>query len=360
MFRTRIKKIQQKIVSENLDVLLVSELTHVRYLCGFAVTEALDGVLVVLKNEAHLFTDFRYKDQAANEAKGVRIRVGQRNALADIVNFKPLQRPHLKIGFESSYLTHGSLTSLQKSLEKAVFIPTERLIEELAMVKDKDELANIKEAVRISDTAFERILAIVKPGVREIEVAAELEYQMKMLGSEKPAFETIIASGFRGALPHGLASKKKVKKGEFVTFDFGATYNGYVSDISRTIVVGKATARQKKIYNIVAKAQLRAIKAAKAGMTGVKLDSVARKVIEKSGFAKKFGHGLGHGIGLMIHEGPSLSPRSDNVLRPGNVVTIEPGIYISKWGGVRIEDDIVIRRNGCTVLNKAPKELIEL
>ena len=360
MFKTRIKKIQQKIVSENFDVLLVSELAHVRYLCGFAATEALDGILVVLKGEAHLFTDFRYKDQAAKEAKGVRIRVGQRNALADIVNFKPLQKPYLKIGIESNYLTHRSLKSLQDSLEKAVFIPTEGLVEELAMVKDKDEIANIKEAVRISDTAFGRILAIVKPGVREIDLAAELEYQMRMLGSEKPAFETIAASGFRGALPHGLASKKRVKKGEFITFDFGATYNGYVSDITRTIVVGKATARQKKIYNIVAKAQLKAIKAAKAGIPGVKLDSVARNLIKKNGYGKNFGHGLGHGIGLMVHEGPSLSPRSEIVLRPGNVVTIEPGIYISKWGGVRIEDDVVIRRNGCTVLNKAPKELIEL
>jgi len=360
MFRTRIKKIQQKIVSENLDGLLVSELAHIRYLCGFAATERLDGVLVVLGSEAHLFTDFRYKEQAAKEAKGVKVHVVDRNVLATIGKFKSLSRPYFKIGFESHYLSHASLKALQNSLERAVFLPTHGLIEERAMVKDSDELSNIKEAVRISDTAFGRILAIVKPGVREIELAAELEYQMRMLGSEKPAFETIVASGYRGALPHGVASKKKVRKGEFVTFDFGATCNGYVSDITRTVVVGKASARQKKIYSLVAKAQLRAIAAAKAGVSGPKLDAVARNVIKRAGYAKRFGHGLGHGIGLMVHEGPSVSPKSEDILRPGNVVTIEPGIYIAKWGGVRIEDDIVIRRNGCTVLNKAPKELIEL
>lgn len=358
--KTRIEKLQQSLVSENLDVLLVSELAHVRYLCGFSATENLDGILLVFGDAAHLFTDSRYSEQAAKQVKGAKVHIVSGNRLAEIAKFKPLQKPYLKIGFEGEYLSYGSMSMLQTFLEKAILLPTTGLVEKFAMIKDKDELSEIRGAVRISDTAFKRILQIIKPGAREDELAAELEYQMKMLGSEKPSFDTIVASGYRGALPHGLASSKKLKKGEFVTFDFGATYKGYVSDITRTVVLGKATAKQKKIYGIVAKAQLKAIAAAKAGITGAKLDSVAREVITKARYGKNFGHGLGHGIGLLVHEGPRLSPQSDYVLQPGNVVTIEPGIYIPNWGGVRIEDDVVIRRDGCTVLNKAPKELIEL
>ncbi len=361
MFRTRTKKVQKKIVSENLDAFLVSELAHVRYLCGFAATESLDCILLVFRNEAHLITDFRYREQAAEQAKGVDVHIADRKLLDYIGRLRPLHTPpYIKIGYEALYLVDGVLKGLQERLPRAIFIPTRDIIEDLAMVKDRSELASIKEAVRISDTAFERILAIIRPGIRETELAAELEYQMRMLGSEKAAFETIVASGYRGALPHGLASGKKVKKGEFITFDFGATYNGYTSDITRTVVVGKATARQKKIYGVVAKAQQKAISAAKAGITGVKLDSIARDIISRAGYAKRFGHGLGHGIGLLVHEKPTLSPKSDSTLAPGNVVTIEPGIYIPNWGGVRIEDDVVIRRGGCTVLNKAPKELLEL
>lgn len=360
MVSTRIRKMQKKLASENLDALLVTELTHIRYLCGFAATEVLDGVVLIFSNAAHLFTDFRYRDQAAIEAKGVKVRIVDRQILSDIGRFKPLQKQYIRVGFESDHLACASLRKLQAELGRAVFIPTSGLVEEFAMVKDKDEIADIKRAVNISDTAFKRVLAMIKPGVREMEIAAELEYQMKMLGSDKPAFDTIVASGYRGALPHGLASEKRIKKGEFITFDFGARYNGYVSDITRTVAVGKTTSKQKRIYNLVAKAQLKAIGAAKAGMTGIKLDSVARNVIKKAGYGRQFGHGLGHGIGLLVHEGPRVSPKGDYVLRPQNVVTIEPGIYIPKWGGVRIEDDVVIRRNGCTVLNKAPKELIEL
>jgi len=358
--KLRIKKLQRLVKAENLDYLLVSQLSHIQYLTGFSCTESLDGLVLIGPNSADLFTDFRYKDQADSQVKGARIHIVERNILKDLVEYKPLQKVNTKIGFQSENMLHGVLSRLSDGLGTAVLIPTADLVEGLAMVKDKDEIALIKEAVRISDTAFERILGIIKPGVREMELAAELEYQMKMLGSEKPSFDTIAASGYRSAMPHGLASMKKIKKGEFLTFDFGATYEGYVSDITRTVVIGKATSRQKKIYNLVLKAQLKAINAAKAGMSGAALDKVARDVIKKGGYGKQFGHGLGHGIGLMVHEGPRVSPMGKDDLRPGNVVTIEPGIYIPNWGGVRIEDDVVIRRNSCTVLNKAPKELLEL
>jgi Xaa-Pro aminopeptidase len=196
--------------------------------------------------------------------------------------------------------------------------------------------------------------------VRERELAAELEYQMMMLGSEKPAFETIVASGYRSAMPHGVASDKKVQKGDLITFDFGATVNGYVSDITRTVVVGKASPRQKKIYEIVLKAQLAGIKKVRAGLTGEQVDAVCRKIITRAGYGKNFGHGTGHGIGYFIHLGPRVSFLSKDKLKVNNVITIEPGIYLSGWGGVRIEDDVVVTKNGCKVLNKAEKKLLEL
>jgi len=355
--KIRIKKLQQKLAAENIDALLVSDLAHIRYLVGFTGSSAL---LFVFRKQAHFFTDFRYKSQSAKQVQGATIHIVKRQLVADAAELDELQRPYIKVGYESEYMTQATLTRFQAILNTTVFLPTTGLVEDLAMVKDKDELAAIKGAVKISDIAFERILGIMKPGVREDEIAAELEYQMKMLGSSKPSFESIIASGWRAALPHGIASSKKLKKGEFVTLDFGATYDGYVSDITRTVVIGKATSRQKKIYDIVSKAQLKAIGAARAGISGAKVDAVARKIITKAGYGKKFGHGLGHGIGLVVHEMPRLSPEANGILQPGNVVTIEPGIYIPNWGGVRIEDDVVITRSGCKVLNKAPKELIEL
>ena len=267
---------------------------------------------------------------------------------------------NIRIGIETSRLTVAQKKQLASFLPQAILIDTDQLLEDLMVCKDASELADLKKAVAISDEAFERILGFLKPGLAEKEVAAELEYQMKMLGATKEAFPTIVASGWRSALPHGRASEKKIKKGEFVTFDFGAQYNGYPSDITRTVVIGKANARQKKIYNIVARAQMAAIKKVKSGLKGSEVDAVARKIITQAGFGKNFGHGTGHGLSLEVHARPAVSPRGTEVLKPNMVVTIEPGIYIAGWGGVRIEDDVVVRSQGCTVLNKATKKLLEL
>jgi Xaa-Pro aminopeptidase len=353
----RINRLQKAIIDANLDAVIISELSHIRYLVGFTGTAAM---LVVCKNASDFFTDFRYKNQSAKQVIGASIHIVERGLISDIAQFAALQQSNIRIGFESDYLTHASLVTFQGLLGKALFVPTSGMVEDLAIIKESSEIASIKRAAAISDKAFMRVLSIVKPSVREDEVAAELEYQMKMLGSEKVPFDTILASGWRAALPHGVASSKKIEKGDFVTFDFGATYEGYVSDITRTVVVGRATSRQKRVYETVLRAQMKAVNSARAGLTGKQLDSVARDLIKKAGFARYFGHGLGHGIGIVVHEGPRVSPQSDYVLQPGNVVTIEPGIYIPDWGGVRIEDDVVIGKSGCTVINKAPKELIEL
>jgi Xaa-Pro aminopeptidase len=249
---------------------------------------------------------------------------------------------------------------MQKMLPDALLLNADSVLSDLGWVKDNAELINIEKACQIADRSFERILAIIKPGVRESDVAAELEYQMLMLGSERPAFETIIASGYRAAMPHGVASRKRIEKGDFVTLDFGATVGGSVSDITRTIVVGKATPRHKKIYSIVLRAQLAGIRRVKAGINAKLVDAACRVPIARAGYGKNFGHSTGHGIGIFIHMGPRVSELSTDKLMVGNIITIEPGIYISGWGGVRIEDDVLVTRSGGKVLTKAPKNLLEL
>jgi Xaa-Pro aminopeptidase len=218
-------------------------------------------------------------------------------------------------------------------------------------------------------------LKFIKPGVRELDIANEIDHFMKKNGLKVPAlesvppfeshavtpsFETIVASGSRSAMPHGIASTKKIKRGELVTMDFGGQYQGYTSDITRTVVVGKASPKQRKIYNLVLEAQLAGLSQARAGVKAKDLDKVARDIISRAGYGKNFGHGLGHGLGLLVHDSPAVAPTSKATLLPGMVITIEPGIYIQGWGGVRIEDDVVITEKGCELLTRAKKELIEL
>jgi Xaa-Pro aminopeptidase len=353
----RINALRQKLRADNLDGMILTHLDHVRYLTGFTGTA---GLLVISPSGADFFTDFRYTEQARKQVKGARVSIVKRNLVADLKEFPKLNVKNRTYAFSSEYLTVALKEKLQKVLPDSLFVPADSILADLGWVKDNDEIASITKAVEISDLAFERILSMIAPGVRERELAAELEYQMVMLGSEKRPFETIVASGYRSALPHGVASGKKVKKGEFITFDFGATVNGYVSDITRTVVVGKPTQRQKKIYDTVLKAQKAGIRKVKAGVMAIAVDEASRKVIEKAGFGKNFGHGTGHGIGFYVHLGPRVAPESEDKLMVNNVITIEPGIYISGWGGVRIEDDVVVTRTGGKVLNKAPKNLLVL
>lgn len=355
--KKRIEKLQQLLKKENLDALLVNELPQVRYLCGYSGS---NGLLVVFQTDAYFLTDFRYKTQVGKEVKGAKKILAERDLFSTLEEVKKLNKKNVKVGFLDEFLTARQLFILKHKLSNVVWVPTRGLVESISVVKDAEEIANITAACAIVDTAFERILQIIRPGVRESEVAAELEYQMKMLGSEKPSFETIIASGVRSAMPHGIASRKRIKKGDFVTMDFGATVKGYASDITRTVVVGRATARQKKIYNLVKKAQAAGTRKARAGLATKDLDGHVRAIIKRAGYGKNFGHGLGHGLGLLVHDNPRVSPLSDETLASNMVVTIEPGIYLEGWGGVRIEDDIVIGKGRSRILTKADKSLIEL
>ncbi|MCX6827093.1 MAG: Xaa-Pro peptidase family protein [candidate division Zixibacteria bacterium] len=357
MYRKRIKKVQKYIKEENLDGFIVSRLVSIRYLCGFSGTS---GLLIIRKNSAHFLTDFRYKDQAQKQVEGAAIIITKGEIISELKELTQFHGKNLRYGYETEYLSCNDRQRLQNSLGNVLFLPMLNAVEEFSVVKDESEITLLKKAVDITDVAFERILGYLRPGLREREICAELEYQMICLGSEKPGFETIVASGFRSAMPHGVASDKKISLGDFVTFDFGATYKGYVADLTRTVVIGKATLRQKKIYNIVLRAQLAAIRKVRAGIKAKIVDRAARNVIEKNGYGKYFGHGLGHGIGIYIHSKPSVGPRSTDILKKGMVITIEPGIYLPGWGGVRIEDDVLVTTRGCVVLSKSSKKLLEV
>lgn len=357
MSLSRINALRKAIKAENLDGFIVNDLTHIRYLTGFSGSA---GLLAITRNHALLMVDFRYIDQAKKQASGVKVVQAKTTAVNELKNHAEFNARNMRYGIYGESVNLATKEVFEKALTDCLLVRSDKLLAELGWVKEKSEIASIKKAVRISDIAFERILSLIAPGIRERELAAELEYQMTMLGSEKPAFETIVASGWRGALPHGLASDKKLKKGDFVTFDFGATCDGYCSDITRTVVVGKASDRQKKVYRIVLNAQLAGIRKVKAGVEAKAVDEACRKPITKAGYGKNFGHGTGHGIGIFIHTGPRVSPLSNDKLKPNNVITVEPGIYISGWGGVRIEDDVLVTRTGGQVLNTAEKKLLEL
>ena len=357
MSNSRINALRKKISSENLDGLVINHLDYIRYLTGFTGTA---GLLIVLKNSAYFFTDSRYTIQAGKQVKGARVETVPSEPISSLNGYKWLHKKNLRLGFDGEHLSVAKQKLLKEKVPEVLLTPGEALFEDLGWVKDSAEIASIRKAVKIADVAFGRILQLIEPGIRERELAAELEYQMAMQGSEKPAFESIVASGYRSALPHGIASSKKVEKGDFVTFDFGATVNGYVSDITRTVVVGKATSRQRKIYNIVLRSQKAGIKAVKAGRECKKVDDACRNIIKRAGYGKNFGHGTGHGIGFYIHVGPRIGPRSNDKLAVNHIVTIEPGLYIPKWGGVRIEDDVLVTKRGGEVLNRAPKNLLEL
>ena len=355
---TRLRLAQAKVAQADLDLYLVSHLPHVRYLCGFSGSS---GMLLLSRRDAWFFTDSRYAEQIRREVKGARKVVPESGSLMEaICDSSVLKKGHPRLGFQARHLNVDAFAKLQRGLSGALLVPHDDLVEPLVVVKDAREVDLIDRAASIADRAFLRLLKLIKPGQRELDVARELEYAMLKLGSEGTPFETICASGKRSALPHGRASKKRLEAGDFVTLDFGALVGGYCSDITRTFVLGRASARQKKIYRIVQSAQAKAVGQVRPGASTLAVDRAARSTISKAGFGSKFGHGTGHGIGLEVHQGPSLSPRANGTLEPGMVVTVEPGIYLPGFGGVRIEDDVLVTRTGRRVLTTAPRHLIEL
>ena len=340
----------------NVDAIFITDMYNLRYFTGFTGTT---GVALATKDGNFFFSDFRYKEQGAKqvEPNGFKFVEVGRNSL-DKVKEKIDESGIKKLGFEDLNVTFSYYKKLEELFAVSMYPLSDSLVKQ-RLVKKEHEIENIKKAIEISDMAFSETLKIVKVGITEKEIAAHLEYIQRKLGAENRSFDTIVASGYRSALPHGVASDKKIGMNELVTTDFGAYYNGYVSDMTRTFFVGdKISDKQKEIYDIVLEANKMAIKHVKAGMKCSDLDKVARDYIASKGYGDNFGHGLGHGIGLEIHEAPTVSPAGDIILEENMLITIEPGIYIDGFSGVRIEDDVIVKKDGCVVLNKSNKELI--
>lgn len=356
MIKDRIKALRRYIRDEGLDGVIVTKDENVHYFSGF---KGDSTVLVVTSESNILITDFRYIEQASKQAPDYTI-VRQENGLLTRIGEVVLAERCFRVGFEGSSMTFNTHRTLARKMTGVSFSHSLNL-DELRMIKENEEIDCIRRSVAISDKAFYDIVKFIRPGISEIEVASRLEYIMRHSGSERPAFDTIVASGKRGSLPHGIATEKLIISGEFVTMDYGAVYNGYHSDITRTVCVGRADEKQHQIYDTVLQAQLIGIEAVKPGASGKDIDKLVRDYLDKAGYAKYFGHGLGHSLGLEIHEEPRLSPKSSCDSLPVNtLITVEPGIYIPDWGGVRIEDTVLITDSGAEPLTSCPKNLMEL
>jgi Xaa-Pro aminopeptidase len=340
---------------EGLGALLVMHPPNVRYLTGFSGSA---GFLLLSPDQATLVTDFRYATQAPQEAAGIDVQVERVNVW-DRLGRLLAQSPVESIGIEASVLTVRDAERVA-GLTRARPTPTIDLVERQRASKSPEEIATIRAAADLAHAALTEILPGVRAGRRELDIAADLEAALRRRGSEWHPFPTIVASGPRAALPHARSSEREVRTGEFVLIDFGAQVDGYCSDITRTVAVGRADDRQRTIYGLVAEAQLRARTHVRAGMPGREADALARDVIASRGFGEAFGHSLGHGIGLEVHEGPRLSQTSEAPLPANAVVTVEPGVYLPGWSGVRIEDDVHLGPDGPVLLSDGRTELIEL
>lgn len=351
----RVNNLREQMKSEGISSFLITSPYNLRYLTGFTGTT---GLALIGLEEAFFITDFRYTEQAAKQCVGFEIvkNVGPiLEVVADLVESKNIEN----LGFEESFVPFKQYVELEGLLEVDL-IPVSGMVEELREVKDEEEIAIVEKACEIADKAFSHILTYIKPGMTEIQVANELDFYMRSLGASSVSFETIVASGLRSAMPHGVASEKVIEQGDMITIDFGCYYNGYVSDMTRTISLGEPSDKLREIYNVVKEAQQKVLDVAKPGMTGVELDAVARDYIASKGYGEAFGHSTGHGIGLEIHEGPNVSKLAEKAFVPGNIITNEPGIYLPGIGGVRIEDDMLVTGNGIKRLTHSEKELIIL
>ncbi|MCF0145041.1 MAG: aminopeptidase P family protein [Eubacterium sp.] len=335
------------------DAVLITDPFNMRYLSGFCGGE---GMLYVSRKQKILITDSRYVEQAGRETEFQVVEEKTGHVRTDILRECLMEESVSVIGYEDRDLRCHAFSVLQEKLPQVkVWKPLDQRISRLRSVKTTEELTCLEKAESIGDAAFSEIPGILRPGMTEKEVAAELEYRMKKHGAEGVSFSTIVASGVHSSMPHAVPTDKKLETGDFVTMDFGCMYEGYCSDMTRTVVIGKASDQQNRIYDIVLEAQKACLDGLRAGITGKEADALARTVICKAGYGEYFGHGTGHGVGLYIHEEPRLSPSDLTVLEEGMVVTVEPGIYLPGFGGVRIEDMVVITKTGCRNLTKSPK-----
>jgi Xaa-Pro aminopeptidase len=356
-YRKRQHNMQQTMQRKRLDALLITHLPNIRYLCGFTGSA---GVLVCTARGLTFFTDGRYIEQARTEVRGVRVSITGQPALSAAAGWLARTRAR-KVGIESEHMTVATRSALAGMLPRGAQLrETAGLVERARMIKDAFELANIRRAVRLGADLLKPALHAIRPGVKESAVAGEIEYAARRAGAEQMSFTTIVAAGARSALPHGRATAAAIPERGFVILDFGVILAGYCSDMTRTVHVGKPTAEARRIYGAVREAQQAATQAVRPGMTAGAVDRAARGVLQRAGLGRYFTHSTGHGVGLEIHEPPRLGRGQNEILQPGMVITIEPGVYLPGKGGVRIEDMVVVTEHGCEVLTPATRDLITL
>lgn len=357
-YASRLAALRDDMARADLDGLLVSALPSVRYLTGFSGSHAL---LVVTARDCVLFTDFRYATQVADEvAPTTSVRIEPSSLWSGVWSLLPTLGGVERIGFESAHLLHRDFQRLLEQGARWQWRPTLEMVERLRERKDASEVALIVRAIEVAEAALTATIPRIRAGLSETQVAGLLEHALREHGSEGFPFASIVASGPRSALPHARAGDRVLADGDFVLLDFGAIWQGYCSDITRTFVLGRASSEQREVYSTVQEANALASGALRVGMQGIAADAVAREYIHARGFGELFGHSLGHGIGLEVHEGPRLAKTAEAPLVSGAVVTIEPGVYKAGWGGVRIEDDVLVTDAGPRVLTSFLRDLHEL
>ena len=355
-FRGRQKQLRKVLEHRKVDALVVTHMPNVRYLCGFTGST---GVLLAASHSV-FFTDGRYAEQASAQVGGARVSIKKNTALAAAAE-NCVKLGFKRIAIESEHLTVAQLGTFQQALGKGVkVIPLANTVEELRVLKDADEIALLRNAVNLSSHLFRPLLRSIRSGVAESAIAAKLEYMARRAGAGGMSFETIVASAERSALPHGVASAAKLPKAGFVVLDYGIVLDGYCSDMTRTVHLGKAPAEASALYVAVLEAQLSAISAVRPGATTGEVDQAARRELKRTKLERFFTHSTGHGVGLEIHESPRLAANNDVILKPGMVITIEPGVYLPGKCGIRIEDMLLVTERGYEVLTPVSKKLIEL
>ena len=356
---SRLSKAREKLSSNQLDAFFTSEQPNLRYLSGFSGST---GIVLITRSDSFIVTDGRYFEQVEQEVVGYslkRLPVGRPyiDYLCDLFRELSLSR----VGYESENLSVAFLNRVRSLAGDVELVPTERLVEDLRLVKSEDEVQLIKQAAELSFLAFRKIISESVGGRTERELAARLEYEMRLLGSERLQFEVILCSGARSSIIHGKPSDKALERGDLVIVDFGFVLDGYCSDVTRTCVVGEPSADQRRLFSLLKEAQHSAALAARPQVLCKQVDSVARNIISQAGFGEAFAHGLGHGIGLQVHEAPQLSPASETRLQSGMTITLEPGVYFPGKGGLRLEDDFVVTSDGAVRLTDSlPQELFVL
>jgi Xaa-Pro aminopeptidase len=358
-YKLRQNELRRRLASSGHDGLLVSHLPNIRYLCGFTGSA---GLLLVEEAGSMFFTDVRYDSQGREEVKGAKVMIARKGLLTALGEWVGARRKRAKgwtIGIEAEHLTVAERKRLVALLPSGIRLRNApALVEKARMLKDEDELRLIRAAVKLGASLFDRALKVLRPGIKECEVAAEMEYVARRAGAEEMSFPTIIASGARSALPHGRASEQVIASGGFVVCDFGVILAGYCSDQTRTVWVGPPSEEAGKAYEAVREAQEAAIAAARPGVSVGEVDAAARKVLRKAGLGRYFTHSTGHGVGLEIHEAPRVAAGQREVLKPGMVITIEPGVYFPVKWGVRIEDMVAVNEGGREVLTPTSKDFL--